>query len=274
VDTKLPVRQDELIIYTLSDASGMTATQLAEAALVQFPPGLASIYRLPQAIGCQQVSALVREVSAGRAVIAYTLAVPEYREALETTAREHGVATADLFSPLVGKVAEITASRPAARPGRAHLDEAYYRRIEAVNFAVRFDDGKNPVGIAQADVVLVGLSRTGKTPVCMYLAQNWGVKAANVPVVPGVDLPPALFTMPAKKIIALAADPFFLQSVRRTRADLGNMSVDSPYANLDDIQAEVQLAKGAFAELKCWVINISAKAVEEVASEIFMYLNQ
>lgn len=273
VDSKLPVSERELIIFTVSDSSGETASHVAQAALVQFMPGLASIYRLPQVRSCQQISGLVREIATGRSLIAYTLVLPEYREALEQEAKNHNVPTIDLIGPLMGRVSELTGSSPLSQPGRLHLlDEGYFRRMEAVNFAVRFDDGKNPDGINGADVILIGLSRTSKTPNCMYLAQHYGLKAANVPIVPGVDPPLTLFNVPARKIIGLTIDPFLLHNLRSTRAQVLGMPDGMQYADLEEIKSEVQYAKRIFRELKCHTIDVSAKAIEETSSEIFLYM--
>lgn len=273
VDSKLPIGGNELIIFTLSDSSGETAASVAQAALVQFPPGYASIYRLPQARSCQQITGLVREIATGRSLIAYTLVLPEYRETLEQEAAKHGVPTLDLLGPLIGTLSDLTTAQPLAQPGRLHLlDETYFRRMEAVNFAVRFDDGKNPEGISQADVILVGLSRTSKTPNCMYLAQHYGLKAANVPIVPGVDPPLALFTVPSRKIIGLTIDPHLLHNLRTTRAQVIGMPSGSEYADLDEIKGEVQYAKKIFRELKCHAIDVSARAIEETSSEIFLFM--
>lgn len=275
VESKLPVSQRELIIFTLSDSSGETAAHVAQAALVQFPPGFASIYRLPQVRSCQQISTLVREIATGRSLIAYTLVLPEYRETLEEEARKHQVPTLDLLGPLISRISGLTESHPLAQPGRLHqLDETYFRRMEAVNFAVRYDDGKNPDGIAQADVILVGLSRTSKTPNCMYLAQHYALKAANCPIVMGVDPPKALFNVQARKIIGLTIDPHLLHNLRSSRAQVIGMPADTQYADLEEIKAEVQYAKRIFRELKCHMIDVSSKAIEECSSEIFLYLRQ
>src|SRR5262249_13770570 len=208
------------IIFTLSDSSGETAEAVARAALVQFPPGQASIYRLPQVRSSQQIIGLVREVATGRSVIAYTLVLPEYRETLEAEASRHNIPTIDLLGPLINRVSILTGAKPLSQPGRLHLlDETYFRRIEAVDFAIRFDDGKNPDGILQADVILTGVSRTSKTPNCMYLAHHYGLKAANVPIILGVDPPLQLFQVAARKIIGLSIDPYLLHDIRATRAN-------------------------------------------------------
>jgi regulator of PEP synthase PpsR (kinase-PPPase family) len=275
MDSRLPVGQRELIIFTLSDSSGETAAHVAQAALVQFPPGFASIYRLPQVRSCQQISTIVREIATGRSLIAYTLVLPEYRETLEEEARKLNVPTLDLLGPLIANISSLTQSNPLSQPGRLHqLDETYFRRMEAVNFAVRFDDGKNPDGINQADLILVGLSRTSKTPNCMYLAQHYGLKAANCPIVMGVDPPKALFNVQARKIVGLTIDPHLLQDLRSNRATVIGMGSDTIYADLNEIKLEVQYARRIFRELKCHVIDVSSKAIEEISSEIFCYLRQ
>lgn len=259
----------------MSDSSGETAAHVAQAALVQFPPGFASIYRLPQIRSCQQISTLIREISTGRSLIAYTLVLPEYREALENEARAAGVPTLDLLGPLISRISGLTNTQPLSQPGRLHqLDETYFRRMEAVNFAVRYDDGKNPEGITGADIILVGLSRTSKTPNCMYLAQHYALKAANCPIVMGVDPPKALFNVSARKIIGLTIDPHLLQNLRSSRAQVIGMPSDTQYSDLEEIKAEVQYARRIFRELKCHIIDVSSKAIEETSSEIFLYLRQ
>ncbi|MBS1954007.1 MAG: kinase/pyrophosphorylase [Cyanobacteria bacterium SZAS-4] len=275
MEPPFPTETRELIVFTISDSSGETAEAVARAALVQFQPGRASIYRLPQVRSCQQLAGLVREVSHGNAVIAYTLVLPEYRETLENEARKFNIPTVDLLGPLITRISSLTGTAPMSQPGRLHLlDETYFRRIEAVDFAIRFDDGKNPDGITQADVVLTGVSRTSKTPNCMYLAHHYGLKAANVPIVSGVEPPLALFQINPRKIVGLHIDPFLLQDIRTTRANILGMPSSTDYADPDRIRQEVRQAKKLFRELKCHVIDVSAKAIEETSSEIYLHLRQ
>lgn len=264
-----------LIIFTLSDSSGETAEAVARAAVVQFPPGRASIYRLPQVKALEQIAALVREVASDKAVIAYTLVLPEYRETLEREAAKYGIATIDLLGTLIDRISQMTGQVPLSQPGRLHLlDEDYFKRIEAVDFAIRFDDGKNPDGLLQADVILTGVSRTSKTPNCMYLAHHFGLKAANVPIVYGVDPPLSLFQVPARKIVGLHLEPYLLQEIRSTRAQILRMPQENDYADPERISQEVRYAKKIFRELKCHVIDVSSKAIEEISSEVYMFLRQ
>ena len=268
---KLPAGVNELIIFTMSDSSGETAEAVARAALVQFSPGHASIYRLPQVRNAHQITAMVKEIAHGRAIIAFTLVLPEYRETLEAEASKHKIPTIDLLGPLMARIGSLTGAPPLSQPGRLHLlDESYFKRIEAVDFAMRFDDGKNPDGILTADVILIGVSRTSKTPNCMYLAHHYGLKAANVPLVYGVEPPLALFKVPPKRIFGLQIDPYLLQEIRTTRSQVLGMPGDNDYADPERINQEVRYAKKLFRELKCHVINVSSKAIEETSSEIFL----
>ncbi|MBI1269014.1 pyruvate, phosphate dikinase/phosphoenolpyruvate synthase regulator [bacterium] len=265
----------ELIIFTLSDSSGETAESVARAAVVQFPPGRASIYRLPQVKTLKQIESLVREVSGDKAVIAYTLVLPEYRETLEREARKYNIATIDLLGSLIDKVSQLTGQTPLSQPGRLHLlDESYYRRIEALEFAIRFDDGKNPDGLLEADVILIGVSRTSKTPNCIYLAHHYGLKAANVPLVYGVDPPLNLYQVPSRRIVGLHLEPVLLQEIRSARAQSLKMPGVNDYADLDRIREEVRYARKTFRELKCHIIDVSAKAIEEISSEVYLHLRQ
>jgi regulator of PEP synthase PpsR (kinase-PPPase family) len=275
LETKLPVGENQLIIYTLSDSSGETAEAVARAALVQFPPGQASIYRLPQARNKLQIVEYVRQIATGRSVLAYTLVLPELRETLEAEAKLHNLVTIDFLGPLISTLEKQTGSKPLSEPGRLHLlDETYFRRIEAVDFAIRFDDGKNPDGLTQADVILSGVSRTSKTPNSMYLAHHYGLRAANVPIVSGVDPPEALFKVDPHKIIGMTIDPLLLHDIRSMRAKVLGMSPETDYADLEKIRTEVRYARRIFRDLKCHVIDVSSKAIEEISSEVYLHLRQ
>jgi regulator of PEP synthase PpsR (kinase-PPPase family) len=273
--SEAPINEEQqvLTVFILSDSSGETAEAVVRAALVQFPPGRAAIYRLPQIRSVEQLKDLVKKTTASRALIAYTLVLPEYQLALEEEAFRYQIPTVDLLGPLLSRLANLTALSPLSQPGRLHLlDESYFKRIEAVDFAIRYDDGKNPDGIMQADVVLTGVSRTSKTPNCMYLAHHYGLKAANVPLVWGVEPPLALFKIPSRKIIGLTIDPYLLQEIRSTRAQILGMANSTDYADPERIEQEVKHAKKLFRELKCHVIDVSAKAIEEASSEIYLHL--
>ncbi|RIL07931.1 MAG: phosphoenolpyruvate synthase regulatory protein [Proteobacteria bacterium] len=269
------VNKQVLKVYVMSDSSGETAAHVVHAAVVQFAPELTKVSRLPQIRSAEQIRSQLKDLAGKNVLVAYTLVLPEYRETVEQEANAQGIASIDLLGPLMGRLSELTGAAPLSQPGRSHLlDDAYFQRMEAVNFTVRFDDGKNQESLRQADVILTGLSRTSKTPNCMYLAQHYGLKAANVPIVPGVQPPRALFSLPSNKVIGLTIDPVILHRYRVSRAKILGLESDSGYANIEDIRQEVQYAKSIFRDLRCHMIDVSAKAIEETSSEISLYLSQ
>ena len=152
------------------------------------------------------------------------------------------------------------------KAGMIHrLDEEYFKRVEAIEFAVKYDDGKNPIGFLKADIVIVGVSRTSKTPLSMYLAHK-RIKAANLPLVPEVALPPELFQIPARKIVGLIIDPFKLNFIRSERLRSMGLDSNASYANIDRINEELTYARGVMRRLHCPVIDVSSKAIEETAN--------
>jgi hypothetical protein len=265
-----------LSVFIISDSSGQTAAHVAHAAVTQFPPGVSVIKRCPQVRSRAQLGELVEEASKEpNALIAYTLVLPEYRSALESAAAARGIPRVDLLGPLLRQVSKLTGADPLAQPGRSHLlDEAYFSRMEAVNFAVQHDDGVNSERLVSADVVLVGLSRASKTPNCLYLAQHYGLKAANVPIVLGIAPPEALVALDRSKIVALHIDPHVLHSLRQSRALSMGVARTSQYASLEHIEEEVAYARKIFRQLSCYVIDVSTRAIEETSSDISLFLSR
>lgn len=175
---------------------------------------------------------------------------------------------------MITKLEKELNAEPLHQPGlRLKMDEAYFNRMDAIHFAIKYDDGQTLSGIENADVILTGISRTGKTPSCMYLAQHYGLKAANIPIVYNVKPPKILYKIDPEKITGLTCDPLVLQSFRSTRATSLQMSYSSDYCDFDHISRELEYSKGIFKELKCKVVDMTNRAVEETASEIISSLN-
>jgi [pyruvate, water dikinase]-phosphate phosphotransferase / [pyruvate, water dikinase] kinase len=268
-----PSEIKKLTIFTLSDSSGETAEAVARACLVQFPADYLKIHRLPQVISNEQITEIVKEIK-DKGIIAYTLVLPEYRENLEKQAKKYQIFTIDLLGPLLSSLTELTGQTPLREPGRLHLlDEEYFKRMAAIDFSIRFDDGKQPESLSEADIVLIGVSRTSKTPNCMYLAQQYGLRSANIPIVPHIPLPSALFQINPKKIIGLDIDPTLLQNIRNNRAQMLHLSRQSDYSDPMKVQEEIEYAHQIFRQLKCKTLNVSNKAVEEISSEIIRHLS-
>jgi len=202
--------------------------------------------------------------------------VPELRETLTSAAlASDDLHLIDLIGPLIDTVAYHTRTPPLHQPRRRHvLDSAYFQRMEAVNFSVQFDDGKVHDSLHRADVILTGLSRTGKTPSCMYLAQHYSLKAANIPLVPGTPVPDEIYAVDPGRIIGLTINADSLYSLRVNRAQQMGFSVRTNYSDYNAIEQEIQYAKSLFRKIGCQVINVTNRAIEETAAEIVRSLDR
>jgi regulator of PEP synthase PpsR (kinase-PPPase family) len=199
--------------------------------------------------------------------IIYTIVLPEVRRALAERMEAHHIRGVDLMGPVMAGLEDMLRTSPRLQPGLIHrMDSEYFRRIAAVEFAVRYDDGKDPRGILAADVVLLGVSRTSKTPVSMYLAHR-NYKAANIPLVPEADLPDELFQVSPQKLIGLTIHPEILFRIRSERLKTIGLSA-SRYADLDRIVEELEYADRVFRRLGCAVVDVSNQAIEETANII------
>lgn len=261
-------------VFTLSDSTGETAEAVARATASQFQPGRVAIERLPRVLEVGQIPRIVERLSQRQpCVIAYTFVVPGFREVLEEAARLQAIPTIDLLSQMILTVAGMLGAAPSPRSGLLHtLDADYFRRMEAIEFAIKFDDGKDPRGLLAADIVLTGVSRTSKTPTCMYLAQNRGIRAGNVPLVRGVAPPPELFQLERGKVIGLTIDPALLYEIRVARLQSMGLPRSSDYAKFDTILAELAFAGDVMHRLGCPIVDVSHKAIEETAAEILLLL--
>lgn len=258
------------IILAISDATGETAEQAGKAALAQFGPVEDGAVRvLPKILSVEALEQAVIEAKRTGALLMYTLVGPELRANVKDLAQAHRVTAVDLLGSLIRRLARHLGRDPLSIPGLGHeMDEEYFRRIEAVEFAVNNDDGKRPHNLPQAEIVIVGISRTSKTPLSHQIAHH-GYKVANVPLVLDVPLPRELETVDPKRVFALTIDPVVLMKIRQTRMENLRMRPDSDYGDLRHIRREVNFAKRIIADHPEWtVIDMSRKAVEEAASTV------
>jgi len=256
------------VIYVVSDSLGETAEFVARAAASQFNSGRIEIRRVPYVADKRHIKDIVDEAKGFNALIAYTIVIPELREELIALCSEQGLVTVDILGPMMESLIKVTKTSPKLEPGLLRkLDEQYFRKVEAIEFAVKYDDGKDPRGLAAADVVLIGVSRTSKTPVSMYLAHK-RIKSANIPLVPEVAAPEELYNISSKKIFGLTISPQLLNDIRQERLkSLGLMS-NADYANMERILKELDYAESIMKRLGCPIIDVTNKAVEETASTI------
>jgi len=255
-------------IYVVSDALGDTAEYVVRAAVSQFNYEEVEIRRFsfvddPSTV--EEIAASARELGA---MIVYTVVVPEIRRALEEACRNHGLRCHDILTPLLEAIGEMLGQTPKLIPGLVHkLDESYFRRVEAIEFAVKYDDGKDPRGLYKSDIVLIGVSRTSKTPLSMYLAHRL-YKVANVPLVPEVPVPKELFQIPARKVVGLTIQPEMLHEIRTARLKALGLPPDASYARMERILEELNFAHEVFRRIGCPVIDVTNKAVEETVAII------
>jgi len=263
---------DKPIVYILSDSIGDTAEFVVKAVASQFNSGNVEMRRVPFVEDKNQISAVFKEAAECNAIIAYTLVVPELRRAMEEEALKHNVCIADILGSLMGAFSQVTCRDPHVEPGRVRrLDQDYFRRVAAVEFAVKHDDGKDPRGLVKADVVLVGISRTSKTPLSMYLAHH-GIMVANLPLVPEVKPPEELFWISPEKIIGLVINPNQLREIRQERLKALGLDNDANYVAVERIEEELNYARRVMKKIGCTVFDVSNKAVEEVANRIIQQI--
>ena len=259
-------------IYLLSDATGETAEKMVMAALTQFRDRPVRLKRVNNVRTKNQVYETLDEALDKQALVVFTIVNRDLAQLVHDECDSLGLVSIDLLTPLLMKVAHCLGRSPKETPGLLHgIDEAYFRRIEAIEFTVKHDDGQEPRNLYQADIVLVGISRTSKTPLSIYLAHR-GWKVANVPLVKGIDPPPQLFEVDPKRVAALVIDPQRLLEVRASR--LRNLGQDpkAAYADYEEIEEELKYAKKFFRQHPWTVVDVSSKAVEETANEVLVRL--
>lgn len=256
------------MIYVLSDSLGETAEFVVKAAASQFNSGHVDIKRIPYVNNEEYIDQVLAEAASDKALVAFTLVLPQLRSHLLAVAQKYNLVVVDILGPMLEAIAKVSHKEPRLEPGLLYkLDAEYFSRVEAIEFAVKYDDGKDPRGINHADVVLVGVSRTSKTPLCMYLAHK-RIKAANIPLMPEVKPPEELFTVNPRKIIGLTVKPEVLNPIRQERLKALGLMPNSDYANMERILQEIEYAEEIMRKIGCPVIDVSNRAIEETANKI------
>lgn len=256
-------------IYVLSDSTGETAERVVRAALSQFGGSDVKIVRLAKVNNQQEVHRAVATVTSDEGLLVYTLVDPELAIAVHTIAEAHGLMAFDLLSPLLQSLSVFLGIAAQATPGLLHqIDTDYFRRMEAVNFTVKHDDGQETRGLAKADLVLVGVSRSSKTPLSMYLA-NKGYKVANVPLVKGIEPPEELEDIDPQRVVGLLISPKRLVEIRTSRLVTMGQSTRNSYADYEQVEDEIAFCRQYYRRHPHWIIiDVTNKSVEESASEI------
>lgn len=258
------------VIYVLSDSIGETAQNVVSAVLVQFPTlKITDIRRYPFIEDKDMLNDILNEALKENGVIVHTLVTADFVELVTRFCQETGLSYVDVMSPLTNVIHAKTGVAPKEEPGALHkLDEHYFNRVSAIEFAVKYDDGKDPRSFLLADYVILGISRTSKTPLSMYLA-NRNYKVANLPLIPEAALPKELFEVDPAKIIGLTSSPEALQKIRTSRLRSLGLNEESTYSNEQRILEELAYADEVYRKLGIKVIDVEHRAIEETAALIY-----
>jgi regulator of PEP synthase PpsR (kinase-PPPase family) len=252
-------------LHVISDATGETAARLVQALEAQFPEQEFLEIRHPRVETVADLQLAVNRMKGRAAVVVYTLVEPELRDAMRSLCRSARLHYCDLLGHPIEAIAKVSGQSAKMKPrARPPLNDAYFRRMSAIEFAVKYDDGVGS-GLSEADIVLVGVSRTSKTPLSIYLGYL-GYKAANVPLVKGIDPPPELFRIEPHKVVGLTIDAQRLSEIRGER--LRWMRGGQKYASLVEIYDELDYASTIHRRLGCPVIEVSELSIEEISHRI------
>ncbi|MEQ1753549.1 MAG: pyruvate, water dikinase regulatory protein [Micropepsaceae bacterium] len=255
-------------LHLISDSTGETLNAVAKAACAQFEMGRPIEHFYPLVRNRKQLDRAMAELETAPGLVLHTIVNAELRQALETRCRELGQPSVAVLDPVMAKLGSYLGVEESHRPGAQHeLDAKYFARIEALNYTMAHDDGQSVATLQFADIILVGVSRTSKTPTCIYLA-NRGVKAANIPIVAGVPLPDELNQIKGPLIVGLVASPDRLVHIRKNRLLSLKEETDTAYVDIDAVRAELVAARRLFTERNWPVIDVNRRSIEETAAEI------
>jgi regulator of PEP synthase PpsR (kinase-PPPase family) len=259
---------DKPPVWIVSGGRGSSGEQVVRTALAQFEDVEVPVIIVPDVREIDQLQTIVGQAAAAQGIIVHTLVNPVLRKALKSMARERQVRAVDLLGPLLGTLSRALHRRPLGKPGLyRQLREEYFRRIEAIEFAVNHDDGRKVHELDQAEIVLTGVSRVGKTPLSMYLSTR-GWKAANVPLVKDIPPPKALFEIDRRRVVGLTIDPDQLAFYRRRREENLGVAGKLDYADPDTLEAELNFAWSVFRQGQFALVDMTDKSIEEGADEV------
>ncbi len=255
----------ERFLFILSDSTGDTASRVVRAALKQFIGRKITIRRFPNVLRKSEVRRILGEAAECGALVTHTFAATPLRRMMVDECEALGVDTLDLFGPLLDSLEQFLRKKPQEEPGLLHkIDEAYFRRIDAVEYAVMHDDGKHLDGLKHADLVLVGVSRTGKTPLSVYLALE-GWRVGNVPLVHGQPVPKQILDLPPERVVGLFIDPQRLAEIRRSRMDYLAPGTRMAYDDHEAVRDELMWSRRLLARNRIRVVDVTQRAIEETA---------
>ncbi len=261
-------------VHLVSDSTGETLNAVMRAACAQFEDVAPLEHNYYLVRSQKQLDRVLREIEGAPGVVLYTISEESLRKTLEDWCAQTHTPILPVIDPTVDVLSRYLGLPSNHRvAGQYHLDQTYFSRIEALNFTLAHDDGQGMDDLEDADVVLVGVSRTSKTPTCVYLG-NRGVKAANVPLVPGVEPPASIMGPDAPLVVALKISPDRLIQIRRQRLISIKENPETAYADEDTVREELTWANRLFARMKWKTIDVSRRSVEETAAAILNHISE
>jgi [pyruvate, water dikinase]-phosphate phosphotransferase / [pyruvate, water dikinase] kinase len=267
--------QNKLKIIIISDGTGETATSVARSAMTQFEEKDVYFTRYKNVRSKEQLDAIFNEAAIHHDMIVYTVVSEELRKYIVSISKKMHVRSVDIMGPILETFSNYFESEPSNLPGLYHaVNDDYFKRVAAIEFTLNHDDGKNLNSLETCDVVLVGISRTSKTPLSIYLSME-GLKVVNVPIILDMPLADKILEIDQRKIFCLTIDPEALYAIRKNRLTrLGVGDTEGDYAEFSKVSEEIEYAQNIFNRNKRWpVFNVTDKALEETAAEITKLLN-
>jgi regulator of PEP synthase PpsR (kinase-PPPase family) len=259
-------------IFIASGGKGLAGEAVVQSVLIQFPNNKVPVIIEPDVLNEERVNQVVSKALETKGIIVHTMVDPEIRKLLIDCCTKQGVNHIDLVGSLSDYLSDLLKISPISKPGLYRLRNiAYFQRVEALDFTLKQDDGQNPDKITHADIILTGVSRTGKTPLSIYLAM-FGWKVANVPIVEGIEPPKALFEADPGRVFGLDISAIYLISQRANRVRHLGLSEDSDYINKRKVADELDFARRIFERGGFTIINITNKPIESSANEILTIL--
>ncbi|ARU17012.1 pyruvate, water dikinase regulatory protein [Croceicoccus marinus] len=263
-----------LHLHLLSDSTGETLEMIAKAALAQFEGADVDRHFWPMVRSHQHLDRIMGEITRNPGLVLFTLANMEIRERLEAKCRDAGLATVSALDEVTRRLSSLLGQEAHARPGRQHrMDEAYFARVEAIQFTIAHDDGLMWEEWEEADIVLAGVSRTSKTPTSIYLA-NRGFRTANIPIVVESPPPRTLFGLKKPLVVGLTTSPDRLIQIRRNRLLSLNQAPETDYVDHDRVEKELKFARRMFADNGWPVIDVTRRSIEETAAAVINLVNE
>lgn len=261
-------------LHLISDSTGETVGSVARAALAQFDDVDADEFSWTLVRSKAQMERIIESILQNPGPVLYTLVDNDLRDMLKLECARRGLPCIAVLSTVVAELSSFLGVETHASPGKQHeLNEDYFSRVDAINYALAHDDGQGHWELEEADIVIVGVSRTSKSPTCVYLAYK-GFKTANVPFVLGCPLPPSLETLKKPLVVGLTISPERLQAIRKTRLQSLKQESDTNYVDMEHMQDEIAESRKLYNKYRWPVIDVTKRSVEETAATILQHLKK